>query len=424
MKRVLSIDGGGIRGLIPAAVCRSIENWSKLSIHQLFDLIAGTSTGGIIAMGLTLPPQGIRAEKLVEFYKTEGRKIFSSPRGVLRYLYRPKFENTSLIEAATGYFGMHKVSEAVTDVLVTTYDIEHRGPFYISRRKCKGGEIEDYLMRDVAVATAAAPTYFPPVRLGTKTVIDGGIVANNPACLAYAEAKQLWPDEEILLVSLGTGRLTPPIFGHKAAQWGAISWTRPLIDCVFDGTAKATEDFFRYTHMDRYVRVQGDLSELTETLDSVTEAGLIGLEQIGDRISRDREGELFRLIDELKRVGLKLSIKIDRPYANQIVRPGECIVEGTSQNFSSELLYLFTGEDGRYWPSARIIPKENRWQGKVNLGARAPTGTITLVAVDIAFAEYIEFYRSYAGRLEYPGLRMQTFPKPLDQIKVVIDHKE
>src|SRR5713226_852343 len=97
MKRILSIDGGGIRGLIPAVVCQKIEKWSNSRIHHLFDLITGTSTGGILALGYAAPQKGIPASQLVEFYREHGREIFSNPRGRMRLFNRPKYENSELL---------------------------------------------------------------------------------------------------------------------------------------------------------------------------------------------------------------------------------------------------------------------------------------------------------------------------------------
>lgn len=372
-------------------------------------------------MGLTAPPNGKAASELVRFYVKEGPKIFSDPRGVSLYWKGPKYKNDELRRAATAYFGELKVSDALVDIVVTTYDIRHHRPFYVSRRLSKARADRDFLMRDVAMGTSAAPTYFAPVPLGDKIVIDGGIVANNPAGVAYAEASQIWPDEEILLVSIGTGTLTKPINQERAANWGRIAWGLPLIDCVFDGTAKATEDFFRYTQLQRYWRLQGDLSEATESLDSVTDDGITGLRQLGENISRNREPDIFRLIAELKRAGLRAAARITKPYRDQVVGPGECVVEGVAENCSAERLYLFTGGDGRYWPSAQIVPQQERWQGKVNLGTRSPTGKITLAAVDAELAEYIEFYRAKAGALGYCGIPIKNFPKSLDQVKVIVD---
>ncbi|HZZ80802.1 MAG TPA: patatin-like phospholipase family protein, partial [Gemmataceae bacterium] len=213
MKRILSIDGGGIRGLIPAVVCQKMEEWSKMPLHKLFDLIAGTSTGGILGMGLTVPPNGKPASDLVAFYKSEGAGIFGKPRSTLRQLLCgvPRYGEERLTEVLARYFGDTKISDAIVDVLVTTYDLRQRTPYYISRRRAKENNVHDMPMRVAGRATSAAPTYFTPCQVGERALVDGGIVANNPACLALAEAAQLWPGEEYLVVSLGTGALAKPI---------------------------------------------------------------------------------------------------------------------------------------------------------------------------------------------------------------------
>ena len=300
MKRILSIDGGGIRGLIPAVICQYIEKSSGKRIHDLFHLIAGTSTGGIITMGLTLPGGGKPAADLVDFYRYDGVKIFSQPRGALRYLTRPKFDNSQLKRIIESIFKTAKISEALIDILITTYDIKYRTPLTISRRAARANATDDYLMREVALATSAAPTYFSPLTLGDRVLVDGGIVANNPACLALAEARQLWPNDEFILVSLGTGTLAKAIQHEKAAQWGLIRWASPLIDCIFDGTAKATEDFlFRTTDRELYWRFQYGLNETTETLDGVSKDAITGLIEIGESIIRENQGRFDGLLELL-----------------------------------------------------------------------------------------------------------------------------
>jgi uncharacterized protein len=113
MKRVLSIDGGGIRGIIPAVICAKLEEWSVAPLSSQFDLIAGTSTGGILAMGLSLPPNGKPAKELVSFYKENGRKIFSFPKPSVGQWTGPKYSNTKLKRAADQVFGSTKMSQAV-----------------------------------------------------------------------------------------------------------------------------------------------------------------------------------------------------------------------------------------------------------------------------------------------------------------------
>ena len=117
-----------------------------------------------------------------------------------------------------------KIGDSIIETLITCYDIRRREAVYISRRKAKEEPAKNYLMRDIAMGTSAAPTYFPPYPLGDQFLIDGGMVANNPASLAYAEAKRLWPDQEVVLLSLGTGSLTRPIQYEKAKGWGLLRW--------------------------------------------------------------------------------------------------------------------------------------------------------------------------------------------------------
>jgi hypothetical protein len=254
MKRVLSIDGGGIRGLIPAVVCRYIEEQAEEPIHQLFDLIAGTSTGGIIAMALALPPSGTPASDLVKFYENDGPRIFSHPRrGWRHYFSKPKFSNDPLREIVKKQFGDATIRNALKDVLVTSYDIKYSEHFIISRRlaikelalaKAKdpiAGKHDGYPMWQVAMATSAAPTYFSPSVLDDRVLIDGGIVANNPACLALAEAHQLWPDsdsraplrsaQQAAVIATGNTRSGSTtnsgcaLFGRRKARRTSRSWT-------------------------------------------------------------------------------------------------------------------------------------------------------------------------------------------------------
>src|SRR5271163_3612239 len=172
MKRVLAIDGGGIRGIIPAIVCSKFEEWGNTPIHQLFDLIAGTSTGGILALGMAQPPQGLRASELVSFYKNAGSTIFSKPRGKATALFGPKYSNKALVTAAAEMFGMNRLADAVVEVMVVTYDAELRRPVYLRRSAAQAKPQENWAMKDIAVATSSAPTYFPPFKLGDHFMID------------------------------------------------------------------------------------------------------------------------------------------------------------------------------------------------------------------------------------------------------------
>src|SRR5215204_5530160 len=173
MQKVLSIDGGGIRGLIPAMVLAEIERRTGKRIAEMFDLVAGTSTGGILALGLTKPGQDSKpeysAKRLIELYETEGGKIFSIPVWHRVHsvggLADEKYPSTGIEEVAKKYFGDHRLAEALTEVLVAAYEIEGRIPWFFKRRYARDPEKKGYnfYMREVARATSAAPTYFEPL---------------------------------------------------------------------------------------------------------------------------------------------------------------------------------------------------------------------------------------------------------------------
>ena len=264
--KILSVDGGGIRGIIPAMVLAEIEHETGRPACELFDLIAGTSTGGIIALGLTVPgeaqPDGTRgprwsAQQLVDIYANDGPRIFH--RSLLRTiesvdgLLMEKYAASGLEQVLRQYLGDVLLSQALTEVLITSYDIQKHEPFFfksfqpIARAapSLRNGTpkpassaspdlpASDYPMRVVGRATSAAPTYFEPEDIAAFppgatppdcVLVDGGTFANNPAMCAYAEARRNYPDADVLIVSLGTGRLTESISFHQAKHWGLLQW--------------------------------------------------------------------------------------------------------------------------------------------------------------------------------------------------------
>lgn len=424
MKRILSIDGGGIRGLIPALFCQAIENYvgSNLRVCQLFDLIAGTSTGGILALGYTMPPSGMAAGKLVRLYKEHGHRIFSHPKEWGSWL-RPKYSAAPLDSLLKEYFGDTKVSDAVVEVMVTTYDLQLRRPRVLKRWRARENAQEDCFMREAARGTSAAPTYFEPAAVGDRILVDGGVVANNPAGVALAEARRLWPSEDLILVSLGTGELAKPILGREARNWGKAMWALPVIDCMFDGSSKATHyAMSNILPKESYWRFQTQLTETAEALDGVSEMNLVELERLGRNLidaSRDR---LSHLVSRLAANTVELRAKIDRPHQGQTVSPGACKVYGSVEGYAGQPLYLMTGKERRFWPTELVRPgPDNRWEGTVDLGMHYSAGTISLVAPNDLLADYIEYYLKFRGNLNHSGIEISTPPKKLAEVNVVVN---
>lgn len=330
MFRILSIDGGGIRGIIPALVLAEIESRTGKRICELFDLIAGTSTGGILALGLTKPkPDDARrpqyaAKDLVKLYETEGRRIFSS--SLLHRIFSvgnildKKYPSGPVEEVLTEYFGDALLSQALTRVLIPSYEIELRSAFFFKSHKATGENIDDdenkedydFLMRDVARATSAAPTYFEPELISREkddfALIDGGTYANNPAMCAVAEAicstkfnKRL---DDIFMVSLGTGEQTRPLNYQAVKSWGLLNWAQPILSVVFHGVS----DTVNYqTNLilnakgkaKRHHRLQIELGKEVYKLDDTRPATIRSLKNLAKRLIEERDDQIATICREL-----------------------------------------------------------------------------------------------------------------------------
>ena len=320
MRKVLSIDGGGIRGIIPAMVLAEIERRTGKTTSELFDLVAGTSTGGILALGLTKPgPEGkpqFRAERLIELYETEGRKIFSLPVWHRIHsvggLAEEKYPSEGIEDVSRQYFGDRRLAEALTEVLIAAYEIEGRIPWFFKRRHARDPEKKGYnfYMREVARATSAAPTYFEPLQLavepdGNRAFIDGGIYANNPAMCAYVEARKIHPEEkDFLVVSLGTGELTRSLPYDEVKGWGLALWAQPILNVVFDGVADTVDYQLREllpTDGDdrRYYRFQTQLDIGKDDMDDASRTNIAALKVKAREIIGNNEVALDALCAQL-----------------------------------------------------------------------------------------------------------------------------
>jgi patatin-like phospholipase/acyl hydrolase len=301
--RVLSIDGGGIRGMIPALVLAELEDRTGKPASSLFDLIAGTSTGGILACALAKPDPA-SAQRLVDLYEQEGPKIFN--RTIWQRIHSvegladEKYDATALDDALTRYLGDSRLRDTVVDVLIPSYDTEGRRPEFFKSTRARESPDRDFALRDVARATASAPTYFQPAHLEDRPLIDGGVFAVNPAMCAIAEVLRYHPDAEIVLVSLGTGQLTRPFGYDQVKDWGLFEWARPMIDIVFDGASDAVD--YQLTQVlgePRFFRFQTELTNASDDLDDATSDNLRALRLTGERLIYERSRDLNQAIAAL-----------------------------------------------------------------------------------------------------------------------------
>jgi patatin-like phospholipase/acyl hydrolase len=323
--KILSIDGGGIRGIIPALILAEIERRTKRPIAELFDLIAGTSTGGIIALGLTKPGAGNKpqytAQEIAQLYETDGSTIFS--RSIWHRIYaagsflEEKYPSSGIESVLDRYFGQTRLKEALTNVLISSYELEQRFPFFFKSSRAKQRGDYDFPMQKVARATSAAPTYFEPLKLeaggnpGYYALIDGGVYANNPAMCGYVEAVSLQSEPcEYLVVSLGTGQLTRPIPYQDAKDWGLAMWAQPILNVVFDGVSD-TVDYQLQQLLPagkdgsrRYYRFQIALDIGNDNMDDASQTNLFALKALAKRVISQHADDLAMLCGQLTAAGM------------------------------------------------------------------------------------------------------------------------
>jgi patatin-like phospholipase/acyl hydrolase len=300
--KVLAIDGGGIRGLIPALVLAEIERRTERRIADLVDTIAGTSTGGILACALG-KPDPLPAAEIASLYVEEGPKIFD--RSLLKQITSlggyldERYSDKGLVSALVRYLGDTPMTAATLPLLLTTYDTEKRA-IHLLRSE---GEHSGASMVDAAHATSAAPTYFEPVRVSdvasasSYALIDGGVFALNPAMCAFAELAAGGRRDEIdLVVSLGTGSHTRRLPFEDVRGWGQLEWARPLVDVVFDGVAQTVDfELGQILGPERYVRFQTRLTEASDDLDDAGDRNLEALRREGSRLVDARAADLERV---------------------------------------------------------------------------------------------------------------------------------
>lgn len=317
--KVLSIDGGGIRGIISAVILAELERLTETPISKLFDLIAGTSAGGILTLALTAPNENgkpkFSAAELVTRMEEDGPYVFS--RSFLYHLYSlgaltaPKYPSDQITRMLHRDFGNARLKDVLTSVIVSGYELERRNAFFFKSRHAKTREDRNFFLRDVARATSAAPTYFAPAKIPANKLeeyfafVDGGVFANNPGMCAYVEAHAMWPDmKDVTLVSVGTGIFTRPLPYDTVKSWGLASWAQPILDIVFDGVSDTVDyqlrELLPYKNtIKQYYRFQTKLDQGDDSIDNTSPANLRTLKLLAEETIAENQDELKNLAGQL-----------------------------------------------------------------------------------------------------------------------------
>ncbi|XP_044982745.1 patatin-like protein 1 [Hordeum vulgare subsp. vulgare] len=335
---VLTIDGGGIRGLIPGTILAFLEarlqelDGPDARLADYFDCIAGTSTGGLITAMLTAPGQDGRplfaAKDVNRFYLDNGPYIFPQRRcalaAVTASLRRPRYSGKYLHGKIRSMLGETRLCDALTDVVIPTFDVKLLQPIIFSTYDARNMPLKNARLADICIGTSAAPTYLPAHHFHTQddngkereyNLIDGGVAANNPTMVTMTQItkkmmvkdrEELYPVKpsdcgKFLVLSIGTGSTSDQglYTAKQCSQWGIIRWLRnkgmaPIID-IFMAASSDLVDIhaavlFQSLHSDgNYLRIQDNsLHGPAATVDAATPENMAELLRIGERMLAQR----------------------------------------------------------------------------------------------------------------------------------------
>ncbi|MGB5346757.1 MAG: patatin-like phospholipase family protein [Woeseia sp.] len=297
MKTVLAIDGGGVRGILPAMILAEIEHRTGKPARDLFDVIAGTSTGAFIAALATCNDGGaapLSAQQIVDLYRSDAKRYFK--RSSFGW-FAPRYDSRSVVAVLRERLGATTLAETATSLIIPVFALREGVPrvHYFNTLTAKQLATDNHLLWQVVRGATAAPAFFSPFTVESldgsieTAVIDGGVFANNPAMLGWLHAHQTLSsvfkskkkgqvfalNEQFdtaadklaatIVISIGTGFANSPVDPRKAAGWGKVQWLRPMFDVMFEGqSAQVTAELAiakKGELLHYFERLQPELSE-------------------------------------------------------------------------------------------------------------------------------------------------------------------
>ncbi|MEP6465241.1 MAG: patatin-like phospholipase family protein [Parafilimonas sp.] len=306
---ILSIDGGGLRGVVPLTILKMIETKTGKRIHELFNFIAGTSTGGLITAAIsiknplnaTTPLYAL--DDVINVYVQRGHEIFPERTKIGNILhggedlFRPKFSDDGIKAVFTDVLKNYKLLDCLNDVMICSYDLNNNLPLFFKSRAAKNNPAQNALLYDACRATSAGPSYLPSYEFvypndaenPNRNCIDGGVYVNNPSMAALVEFSKYHGDylpssaadeidyNDVFVLSLGTGSYTGKINDSDTLNKGEIYWAQQISEIMMRGVNRATDyEMKEMMNAGNYLRLSIDIdndthSEMTNSTSETTQ---------------------------------------------------------------------------------------------------------------------------------------------------------
>lgn len=313
---ILTIDGGGMKGIISAIVLMKLEKYlrqysknDEAVLTDYFDIVAGTSTGSILTALLLCPDekgkQKYRAEDVLELYMSKGKDIFRKrplyPINSFFGLCKSRYTNHYFKKELEEYFGELKISELLRPCMIVTYDMESRKTLFLNSISSKKNPMRDIRVSDAVLASCSAPTYFPPVCTKKDAhckdcLVDGGVAANNPSMSALIEALKLPQAKTIqdtYLLSIGNVSTYKSYSCDEAKGWGIAEFALPLLTIIMETSEEIVDYQLRklyecYHASNHYLRIEACTRADVPAMNDTSKEAIQTLVGIGNKLA-DRE---------------------------------------------------------------------------------------------------------------------------------------
>jgi len=324
--RILSIDGGGIRGIVPAVILARLEeilqqlsNNPDARLADFFDFFAGTSTGSMIVAGLLTPDKNNRpsysAKEIVDLYFESADAIFQdsllqdirSVAGLLNVKYSPD----GIESVFQQHFPDTELKDLLKPTLIPTYDLSRGKNYFFRQQKAQASARHNYYLKDVLRSATSAITYFPPIQISTvdqsrqRCFIDGGIFANNPGLSAYAEFRFHNPSmhaKDTMMLSLGTGKQGVQLDCKTTQSWGALEWREPADNLFTNAVSDANHYQLKavYDSKPNYLRLDAFFKDTDKSsLDDTSKEYLDCLYYLGQKIVQNNKQAIKSFAQQL-----------------------------------------------------------------------------------------------------------------------------